>query len=256
MYQEPEWMRVADTDIVVSCDNCHGVEPHDNQMTNDHTDKVYCTTCHIRTYGKDHETELERNWENGKLNVFESNPTPIQVWWNRESYIMDLDDKPIFEGDRVIMAEPKGDINDPEAKIYAARLHIGRQPWDGEYMLPFVVMTKKGGGTMTDAVYDSTGIVYDPLLYTDAQRYMGIFHGVSPAEEAVTCGECHNDQLIDFEALGYDVDFIDGNLTFAMAPEGRLNLVDFRSDEVLKTPAKETPEEEWSFDRLLDWLFN
>ena len=41
-----------------------------------------------------------------------------------------------------------------------------------------------------------------------------------------------------------------------MAPEGRLNLVDFRSDEVLKTPAKETPEEEWSFDRLLDWLFN
>lgn len=226
-------MRVADTDIIVSCDNCHGLEPHENEKTNDHTDKVYCTTCHIKSYGKEHVAETERNWENGKLNQFEDNPAPIQVWWNRESYVMDITDKPVFDDGRVVMAEPMGDINDQNSMIYAAREHLGRQPWDGENMLSFVVMTKKGGGTMTDAVYDSTGVLYDPLQYVDAKRYLGIFHGVSPAEDAYTCRECHREGAIDFAGLGYEVI---GNKT--TIPNDDLDLVDFSSEAVEIEPHK------------------
>jgi PGF-CTERM protein len=64
---------------------------------------------------------------------------------------------------------------------------------------------------------------------------MGIFHGVSPKEEALICDDCHVDHKIDFEALGYEVEKdASGNLIKATKPGDSLNLADLSSDDTQK----------------------
>ncbi len=129
------------------------------------------------------------------------------------------------------MAKPVGNISDPTSKIYAARLHRGRSPWDNStYMLPFHVQTAKDTKNMTQAIFNATDVMYDNVSYINSTRYMGIFHGVSPSEDALTCIDCHDRSRhkLDYEALGYDVDYDEfGNLTSATKPGGTLNLATF-----------------------------
>ncbi len=88
---------------------------------------------------------------------------------------------------------------------------------------------------MTQALFESTGKIYDPIQYVDTNRYMGIFHGVSPKEEALICDDCHVDHKIDFEALGYEVEKdASGNLISATKPGDSLNLADLSSDDTQK----------------------
>ncbi|MGP8319393.1 MAG: hypothetical protein ACT6FD_01170 [Methanosarcinaceae archaeon] len=237
-------MRIDDTDILVTCENstCHGKEPHNaGSMYNEHTDRIYCTACHITSYGKVQTVEISRDWGDRHLGerdlyhetvVREQGPAPIHVWWNRWSEILDITDPAVPDSDGfVIMAKPVGDINDPESKIYSARIHLGRQPWDGTYMLPFGVLSVKRTDNMTQAIFDATGKIYDPIQYVNAKRYMGLFHGVSPASEALTCDDCHKDHMIDFEALGYEVEKdASGNLTSATKPGESLNLANLPAD--------------------------
>jgi hypothetical protein len=125
----------------------------------------------------------------------------------------------------VIMARPVGDIGDPTSKIYAARLHRGRSPWDGTYMLAFNVPTAKKTKNMTEAIRVATGETHDPVQYINSTRYMGIFHGVSPSEDALTCSDCHDEHKLDYEALGYDVvKDASGNLVSATKPGSTLDL--------------------------------
>jgi hypothetical protein len=250
-------MRVDDTDFLVTCDdeNCHGSEPHcEGSMYNQHTDRIYCTACHVTAYGKVQTAEISRDWENRHLGkgdmyhetiVRESNPAPIHVWWNRWSEIMDLADPAVLDDDGVVvMAKPVGGIDNPASKIYAARLHLGRQPWNGTHMLPFKVMTVKKTDNMTQALFESTGKIYDPIQYVNAKRYMGLFHGVSPKDEALTCKDCHEDHVIDFEALGYDVEKdASGNLISATKPGESTNLADFNAKVVAGTKAGEGADE-------------
>ena len=229
-------LRVDDTDTVLSCDSCHstahsGSLAVDSFIKDEHMDRISCTVCHITSYGKEHPVEIARNWElpfMAGMRTEVSNPAPIQVWWNRKSEILDLEDPVVFDsnGD-VIMAKPVGDIGDPTSKIYAARLHLGRSPWDGTYMLAFNVPTAKGTKNMTEAVRVATGVTYDPLQFINSTRYLGIFHGVAPKEDALTCSDCHADHKLDFEALGYDNIEKDasGNLIRATKPGGGMNLV-------------------------------
>ena len=227
-------LRVDDTDTIVSCEGCHNVTepPHPKgSMYNKHMGRISCTTCHITSYGKVEPVEVARNWElpflPGMLTK-ESNPAPIHVWWNRTSEIMDLADPVVLDDGVVVMAKPGGGINDPGSRIYAARLHRGRQPWNGTYMLPFNVPTAKATHNMTQAILETTGVIYDPVQYVNTTRYMGLFHGVSPKEDALTCNDCHKDHKLDYEALGYDVTKdASGNLISATKPGSTLNLLDF-----------------------------
>ena len=204
-------LRTADTSKIVSCDDpyCHSAKPHSNNSLYDmHTERLSCTACHITSYGKIEPVETARNWEKelhpGMLTK-ESNPAPIHVWWNRQSEISDLGDLVELVNGVANLAHPIGNVSDPDSKIYAARLHKSRQPWDGNVLLPFKVGVVKSSG-MQQAIFDATGKTYDPVQYVNTSRYMGIFHGVSPAEDALTCNDCHDDQKLDFEALGYDVE--------------------------------------------------
>jgi len=255
-------MRVDDTDFLVTCDDksCHGSEPHyEGSMYNQHTDRIYCTACHVTAYGKVQTVEMSRDWEyrppndNNAMHVTmytpymvrESNPAPIHVWWNRWSEILDIADPAVPDSDGfVMMAKPVGGIDNPASKIYAARLHLGRQPWDGTYLLPFQTMTVLMSDNMTQALFMSTGKIYDPIQYVDAKRYMGLFHGVSPTDEALTCQDCHEDHVIDFEALGYDVEKdASGNLISATKPGESTNLADFNAKAGAGTKAGEGADE-------------
>jgi len=222
-------LRVADSDKIVTCDDsdCHGTEPHTDSIYNMHTKRLACTSCHITAYGKLEFAETERNWEKafipGMLTK-ENNPAPIHVWWNRESEISNLGDT-IIPTEGSILAKPMGDVNDPDSKIYAARLHKGRQPWNGDILLPFKVATVKTDG-MIRAIFDTTGKMYDPVQYINTSRYMGLFHGVSPAKDALTCDDCHDNHKLDFDALGYNVEYdVDGNLISATKTGSTVNFV-------------------------------
>ena len=232
-------LRVDDTSTVVSCDNaeCHGSEPHPTgSLYNLHTDNISCTACHITSYGKVEPVEVARNWEltfSPGMLTKESNPAPIHVWWNRTSEIMDLADQAVFDSDgNVVMAKPGGGINDSDSKIYAARLHRGRQPWNNtsKHMLPFNVPTAKATNNMTQAIFNATGVMYDPVQYVNSTRYMGLFHGVSPKEDALTCGDCHDDHKLNYETLGYNVTKdASGNLINATKPGIDWNLATLAS---------------------------
>ncbi|NIA10454.1 MAG: hypothetical protein GWP10_12175 [Nitrospiraceae bacterium] len=250
-------LRIDDTDVPVTCDDrrCHGSEPHpEGSMYNKHTDRLYCTACHVTAYGKVQTVETSRDWEDtrlGKDNLYhlatvrESNPAPIHVWWNRMSEIVDLAD-PVVRGDdgAVMMAKPVGGIGDPASKIYAARFHRGRQSWDGTHLLPYRHKTVKETGNMTQAIFVATGKIYDPVQYVDTARYLGLFHGVSPKGEALTCKDCHEDHVIDFEALGYDVEKdASGNLISATKPGESTNLADFNAKAGTATEAAEGADE-------------
>ena len=246
-------LRIDDTDVPVTCDDarCHGEEPHyEGSMYNQHTDRIYCTACHVTAYGKVQTVEMSRDWEDthlGEGNLYrlttvrESKPAPIHVWWNRMSEIVDLAD-PVVRGDDgvVMLAKPVGEIGDPTSKIYAARFHQGRQSWNGTHLLPYRHKTVKETGNMTQAIFVATGKIYDPVQYVDTARYMGLFHGVSPKDEALTCKDCHEDHKIDFETLGYDVEKdASGNLISATKPGESLNLADFNAKGETATGAAE-----------------
>jgi len=161
------------------------------------------------------------------------------------SEIVDLAD-PVVRGcdGAVMMAKPVGEIGDPASKIYAARFHRGRQSWDGTHLLPYRHQTVKETGNMTQAIFVATGKIYDPVQYVDTARYMGLFHGVSPKEDALTCKDCHEDHAIDFEALGYDVEKdASEKLISATKPGKSLNLANFNANGETWAGASEGADE-------------
>jgi len=254
-------LRVNDTDTIVSCEQCHNSTPHPaGSMYNKHTDRIACTACHITSYGKETSAEVSRDWENrtknittGKYNeaiVRKNNATPIHVWWNRTSEIMDLGDPAVPDSSgtvvngTVVMAKPGGDISDSTSKIYAARLHRGRQPWNSTHILPFHVGTVKANSDMTEAIRVATGVTYDNVSYVNTTRYMGLFHGVSPKEDALTCSDCHKDHKLDYEALGYNVEKdASGNLINATKPGIDWNLATLAagSGEAVEVAIRDLP---------------
>ena len=99
-------------------------------------------------------------------------------------------------------------------------------------------------GNMTQAILVATGKIYDPVQYVDTARYMGLFHGVSSKDDALTCKDCHKDHAIDFEALGYDVEKdASGNLISATKPGESLNLANFRANGDTETGTCACPDE-------------
>jgi len=214
-------LRVADSDKIVTCDGCHNVaeKPHKTSMYNEHMDKIACTTCHVVEYGKVEPAETARNWEKafipGMLTK-EQNAKPEYAWWDRTQTVMDLGDPAVIGPDGTVsVASPGGAIDNPYSKIYAVRNHRARQPWDGEKLLGYNVPTVKASsngaagipGDMALGISVTQGIPVEDVEFSwvDTSRTLGLFHGVAPAEDALRCDDCHYDNALDFEALGYEV---------------------------------------------------
>jgi hypothetical protein len=216
-------LRERDLFEEVSCAKCHTDQPHGNQKIDKHTARVNCTVCHIPTFAKVAPTDMERDWSKpGDVDpvtrLYEphmlklSNVMPEYAFFNGLSYFYEFGQpaKPRENG-RVLMSSPLGEILDPQAKIFAFKYHLGRQPLDpltGE-LLPLKIGKFFMTGDLASAValgVTDVGWTYHGYDFADTDRYMGLFHEVAPKENALSCMECHgNSDRMDFKTLGYTV---------------------------------------------------
>lgn len=215
-------LQSTDLDVPVRCQNCHTNSPHNSADLNRHTARVDCATCHIPTFAKIATTDMVRDYskpaqvdEAKRLYepniVRQANVVPEYLFWNGRSvfYKFGTTAQPSASG-RVITAGLEGSIADGAAKIFPFKHHMGVQSRD---KITGNILPVKAGilfqtGNVDGAIKQGAADVGWPLTsgydFIGTERYQGIFHEVSPANEALNCNACHNaGTRLNFAALGY-----------------------------------------------------
>jgi hypothetical protein len=213
--------RESPTEISCSTAACHPSFLHGTEYLDNHLDKVNCTVCHIPYFAKVNPTDMERNWsEPGELvkatglyephNIRQSMVIPEYLFFNGTSYFYQFGSAAVAGANgRVLMSGPMGGIDDAGSKLYAFKHHIGHQPIDPitNYLLPLKIGKFFETGQIDEAVQlgvQAVGWSYNGHSFAVTERYMGLYHEVSPKEEALACGDCHyGGTRIDFDQLGY-----------------------------------------------------
>ena len=102
---------------------------------------------------------------------------------------------------------------DEGARIQPFKLHEGVLPLlDGkEWLIPLQVEEFFADGDLEHAVAAGAraayGIEHPEYTWVETVRYMGIYHQVVPADQALGCLDCHREGgRMDWQALGYDED--------------------------------------------------
>ena len=215
-------MQATDLDVPVRCTNCHDTQPHDSNKLNRHTARVDCSVCHIPAYARITSTDMFRDFSQ-PADVLEStqlyephidraaNVIPEYHFFNGLSrfYTFGTPALPGKNG-RVVMAEPLGDVTDNNAKLFAFKRHQALQPrdLDTQYLIPLKMGILFQTGNIDAAIKQGASEVGWSLAngydFAPTERYMGIYHEVAPAEDALECEACHSDSgRIDFAGLGY-----------------------------------------------------
>jgi hypothetical protein len=215
-------LRPTDLDVPVRCTNCHTSSPHDDSQLNQHTDRVDCAVCHIPHFAKVTSTDMFRDYSrDGVLDVEkrlyepyierQANVVPAYRFWNGMSqfYIFGEPAQTNADG-RVEMAGPVGSITDNNAKIYPFKHHLAVLPQDPvtRRILPaklgILFQTGDTDAAIRQGASELGWALPSGYDFVNAERYMGIFHEVSPANEALSCDDCHSSNgRMDFDALGY-----------------------------------------------------
>lgn len=203
------------------CTNCHAQPPHENDRLDQHTLRLDCTVCHIPYFAKIASTDIFRDYR--AVEVYEvkqlyepaiqrqSQVVPVYRFWNGLSTFYQFGTRAVLgDNGRLLMADPLGDILDPDAKIFPFKYHQAMQPHDpvSGRLLPLKMGILFQRGDVEAAVLAGVNELgwelpqgYD---FLPTERYMGIFHEVSPAEQALECKDCHSEKSrMDFELLGY-----------------------------------------------------
>ena len=213
----------------VACTNCHTPERiHNDDRITAHLDTVACQSCHIPAGALRDATKMEWDWSTAgdpdreespheylKIKgsfVYEENFTPEYYWYNgtAERYLLgdELDPDGVTE-----INQPLGDINDPAAMIFPFKVHWAQQPYDTIYNILLQPNTVGETGYWTIFDWDTAlangaeaaGLPYSGEYgFTTTAMYWPTTHMVQPAENALQCTACHNDNgRMDWEALGY-----------------------------------------------------
>jgi hypothetical protein len=106
--------------------------------------------------------------------------------------------------------KPEGSRKDKSAKIHAFKLHQAKVPLleDRGWLIPLSVDEFFIDGDLNRAVVDGAkaayGVENPAYKWIPVRRYMGIFHEVQPAANALECLDCHREGgRMDWKALGY-----------------------------------------------------
>jgi hypothetical protein len=202
---------------------CHPAAPHRSAVLNTHAARVNCTACHAPAFARTEPTDLRRDWsrlvfdeEKGKYEGDITKGTavkPVFAWWNGDSSIQELGAPVRKKGGVIQMMMPEGNRADPRAKIYAFKRHEAVLPVEKgtNQLVPIKVGMAFTTGDITASVKAGGEAFYHRPVkgwdWVPAERLMGIFHGIPPAEQALTCTDCHGKKgRMDFKALGYDAD--------------------------------------------------
>ena len=129
-----------------------------------------------------------------------------------------------YEEEPVVLGAPVGDYHDPDVMIYPFKKMIGNQianTTTKNIMVPHLFGTAGGDNPFWGtwdwslAVQDAaaiTGQAYDPatdtLDFVSTEMYLSVNHEVAPKEMAWGfngCNDCHFEDQIDWEALGWQV---------------------------------------------------
>jgi len=215
----------------IACTDCHKPDLHEDQRLNAHTTTVACQTCHIPEVAVRQATKTHWDWSTAGDDSIEEDPhhylkikgsflyqknlKPEYRWYNGLASRYLLGDRIDADGDTPLNA-PRGDIRDPNARIWPFKIHVAKQPYDtvNQYLLQPVTSGARGfrkefdwdqalrlGGEVTGLPYSGA---YD---FTVTEMFWPQTHMVAPAERALQCQDCHGDHgRMDWDALGYDGD--------------------------------------------------
>jgi hypothetical protein len=188
-----------------------------------HSNRVYCTVCHIPSFAKYEATDMHRDWSRNDYHedtdkfepaiTFNKDVKPVYAWWNGKGAVQIMDKPVKIKEGKIKLYDPQGSINDPGSMIYAFKLHTARLPVDRETqkLIPIKVgiVFKKGDSDAAVRAgarefFGKESVQYD---WRTTERYMGIFHEVSPKEKALQCTDCHHPAgRLKWTALGYKND--------------------------------------------------
>lgn len=215
----------------VACSDCHSLEPHPDDRLNAHTDAVACQTCHIPAVAVRQPTKVEWDWSTAghdwpedpheylKIKgsfVYAANYIPQYSWYNgvvADRYLLGDEIDPAAV---TALNPPAGDIDDPSARIWPFKVHLGIQPYDAVHRYLLQPKTAGEGGFWEAFDWDqafvlgsqATGFPYSGQYgWARTTMYWPLTHMVAPAGRALQCGECHSPRgRLDWEQLGYPGD--------------------------------------------------
>lgn len=214
----------------VTCEQCHGSTPHQDDLLNEHTLKVACQTCHIPEYAKENPTMVYWDWSTaGKLRdgkpyeerdaegniVYLSkkgsfrwgkNLKPEYVWFNgTANHYLPGDE--VDPSQPVVLNQLNGSYADTDAKIFPVKIMHTRQFYDPEthlLLLPKLFAPTPGSGALwqdfnvrlaVQVGMQEKGLPFSGKMeFIETVMYWPINHMVAPKEKSVQCSECHTRQ--------------------------------------------------------------
>ncbi len=208
---------------VPQCTDCHGENPHGGLkgwFLNTFHDRVACQVCHIPYIAHgEYPTDMLRNWSEAEFipKAAKYEPEldmqkmvePVYAWYNG-SRIVYLYPNPVEPEDgKIVYVAPAGSRDDPNAKIYPYKLHYAVVPYStvNKTLVPIKVGIVFATGNVTKAVLagaQASGLVWNGD-WVVLERYMQVNHGVQPADNALSCFNCHGPTVkrMPWPELGY-----------------------------------------------------
>ncbi|MBC8424802.1 hypothetical protein H8E07_11825 [bacterium] len=208
----------------LTCEECHEAAPHGTQVLDHHAGRIACATCHIPTFARTDPTDMSRDWSTPRYIEdadkyaatieFQSDVVPAYAWWNGKTRHQRMGEEVQVQKDGTVhIMSPVGRMKDKQARIYPFKLHRGRLPVlaDERWLVPIGVEEFFADGDMHKAVLEGGhhqyGLEDFAYEWVDTRRWMGIFHGVVPKEQALQCLDCHAENgRLDWSTLGYKED--------------------------------------------------
>jgi hypothetical protein len=148
--------------------------------------------------------------------VLQSDVTPVYRFFNGTSRFYQFGSPAERQANgKVLMAGPlEGERKDPGFKLTAMKRHEGLQPVDPltRYLLPLKIglFFQTGAIVNADVKLDAVrqgvaavGWAYNGYEFAETERYMGVYHEVAPASQALNCSSCHGGTRLNFAELGY-----------------------------------------------------
>lgn len=215
----------------IACTDCHQPKLHVDSRINSHTDTLACQTCHIPEVAKQHATKTHWDWsaagdetreedthEYLKIKgsfVYRQRLQPEYYWYSGTAGRYLLGDQ-LSDEEFTDLNKPRGNIHNPDAKIWPFKVHRATQPYDTQFNYLLQPVTSGEGGFWNDFDWNAalelgseiTGMQYSGQYdFAKTRMYWPQTHMVSPKTEALQCKACHLEGgRMDWEALGYPGD--------------------------------------------------
>ena len=239
-----------------TCQACHGLSPHSTAMAklNTHANKIACQTCHIPTIARGGvATKLSWDWSTaGKLTsegkplikkdesghvvyhgkkgdfTYGADIAPEYVWFNGKVKYTLLGDKIDVTAEVTPINSFDGSPDDGLSRIWPVKVFRGVQPYDPVNKTLVIPHTAGNDDTAYWSNFDwdkaiSTGMASagaefsGKIDFIKTQMMWPITHMVAPAENALSCEECHSKQGRLQNIAGIYMPGRDGNKLLNMA---------------------------------------